>query len=276
MNYSLELSSSIGLRELIELERRKQQRSLSTDLSLGGDIFSCPRLLVGYGFAHDHDVVIIAGDICAGMVNGVRWLVDNGLNEQPVIYVAGNHEFYGLDRYDELEAGRDEAARHKNIHVLERGTVTIQGVRFVGVTLWTDYRLFGKAPTAMAVAAQALSDHKHIRNGDRLWSPADCAAEHVGSQEFIREELELDPCVVVTHHTPSLKSAAPKYRGDILRAAFGSDLEELASEATLWVHGHMHSAVDYRIGGCRVVANPRGYVGQEEDAGFRAGMVVEV
>jgi len=57
----------------------------------------------------DHDVVVVAGDICAGLVNGVRWLVDNGLNEQPVVYVGGNHEFYGHDRYEELEAGRDEA-----------------------------------------------------------------------------------------------------------------------------------------------------------------------
>jgi len=224
----------------------------------------------------DHDVVVVAGDICAGLVNGVRWLVDNGLNEQPVVYVGGNHEFYGHDRYEELEAGRDEAAKHKNIHILERRIVTIQGVRFVGATLWTDYRLFGNAPSAMALAAQALNDHKHIRNGNRHWSPADCAAEHVGSQDFIREELELGPCVVVTHHAPSLKSAAPQYQGDLLTAAFGSDLEELASRATLWVHGHMHSPANYVLGRCRVVANPRGYVGRREDVGFKVGMVVEV
>ena len=65
----------------------------------------------------DHDVVVVAGDICQGLAEGVRFIVSQKLNAKPVIYVGGNHEFYGHDRHEELANGRAEAARHPNIHL---------------------------------------------------------------------------------------------------------------------------------------------------------------
>jgi len=38
------------------------------------------------------------------------------------------------------------------------------------------------------------------------------------------------------------------------------------AQIRLWTHGHTHEDFDYEIGTCRVVCNPRGYVGHEPRA----------
>jgi predicted phosphodiesterase len=229
----------------------------------------------------EHDAVIIAGDICQGIAEGVRFLVDSGLNAKPVLYVAGNHEFYGRDRHAELAAGRLAASAAANVYLLERDSVEIDGVEILGCTLWTDYRYAGaeNQPEAMRYAAQRLNDHRYIANGPRRWSPQDCLDEHMASRAWLAKRLRRrsrQRRVVVTHHAPSRLSVQPQYQDDLLTAAFASDLDELVGKATLWVHGHLHAPSDYVLNGCRVVANPRGYVGIREDRAFDPALVVEV
>jgi Icc-related predicted phosphoesterase len=147
--------------------------------------------------------------------------------------------------------------------------------------LWTDYKYAGvrEQARAMHLAAQRLNDHRMITNGQRVWTPQDALEEHEASRDWLAEQLAQAgnwPKVVVTHHAPSRMSVQPSYRDDLLTAAFASNLDELIANATLWVHGHMHAPADYRLGACRVVANPRGYVGIREDRAFNPELVVEV
>jgi Icc-related predicted phosphoesterase len=229
----------------------------------------------------EHDAVVIAGDICHGIDEGIWFIAGEGLNTKPVLLVAGNHEFYGFDRHAELAAGRAEAARHPNIHLLECDSVVVGGVEFSGCTLWTDYKYAGVREQARAMhwASQRLNDHRLIRNGQRIWSPQDCLEEHEASRAWLAGVLArggAEHKVVVTHHAPSRQSVEPRYRDDLLTAAFASNLDDLVGRAALWVHGHMHAPADYVLGGCRVVANPRGYVGIKEDRAFNPALVVEV
>ena len=92
--------------------------------------------------ATDADVVVLAGDIGVGM-EGLRWAEDR-FPDKPVIYVPGNHEFYHHDiaLIEELKA---QAPDH--IHVLNDDQVIIDGVRFLGSILWTDFALFGEGET---------------------------------------------------------------------------------------------------------------------------------
>jgi predicted phosphodiesterase len=228
-----------------------------------------------------HDAVIIAGDLCQGLANGVRFIAAEGLDGKPVIYVGGNHELYGHDRHTELARGREEAAKHPNIHLLERDAMLVGGVQVLGCTLWTDYRYAGvqEQARAMHYAARRISDHRMISAGTGAWSPEQALAEHEASQAWLAQQLAPPascPRVVVTHHAPSRLSVQPRYREDLLTAAFASDLDDLVAKADLWVHGHLHAPADYRLGGCRVVANPRGYVGIKEDRAFDPALVVDI
>jgi len=228
-----------------------------------------------------HDIVIIAGDICQGLAEGVRFIASQRLNANPVVYVGGNHEFYGHDRYGELADGRAEAAKHPNIHLLERDSVLIDGFEFVGCTLWTDYRYAGVREQARAMhwAARRISDHRLISTGKGAWSPEQALEEHKASRTWLSGQLAQSaphPKIVITHHAPSRQSVQPRYRGDLLTAAFASDLDTLVAKANLWVHGHLHAPADYRLGNCRVVANPRGYVGIKEDREFDPTFTVDL
>ena len=229
----------------------------------------------------EHDAVIIAGDICQGIGEGVRFIAAAALNAKPVLYVAGNHEFYERDRHAELAAGRVAAAAVPNVHLLECDSVIIDGVQFLGCTLWTDYQYAGaeNQPEAMRYAAQRLNDHRYIANGPRRWAPQDCLDEHMASRAWLAMRLRRRSRhrrVVVTHHAPSRRSVQPQYQDDLLTAAFASDLDDLVGKAALWVHGHIHAPSDYVLNGCRVVGNPRGYVGIREDKAFNPALVVEV
>jgi predicted phosphodiesterase len=229
----------------------------------------------------EHDAVVIAGDICHGLDEAVWFIAGEKLNAKPVVLVAGNHEFYGFDRHAELKTGRAEAAKFLNIHLLERDAVEICGVTFLGCTLWTDYRYAGvrEQARAMYLAAQRLNDHRLITNGRGVWTPQDALEEHEASRAWLGRQLDragAATTVVVTHHAPSPGSVHERYREDLLTAAFTSDLGDLIGRARLWIHGHMHAPADYVQDGCRVLANPRGYVGIKEDSAFNAGLVVEV
>jgi predicted phosphodiesterase len=230
-----------------------------------------------------HDIVVIAGDIREQMSKSVRWIANNGFSK-PVIYVAGNHDFYRTARDSELEEAMAEAARYQNLFLLQDSHIDIGGVRFIGATLWTDYRLDGEdwREMAMHAAREMMNDHRLIRlasAGYRPWLPNDCAAEHETSVAYIKAMLDL-PCelakVVVTHHAPSKRSIGSEHIGSALNPAFASNLEHLVDLTDLWVHGHVHNRCDYTIGDSRVVCNPRGYPTIGEWSGFDPSFVVEI
>lgn len=226
----------------------------------------------------DHDVVIIAGDICEGLKRGVKWIAEQGLNAKPVIYVPGNHEYYGFDLDSERAAGKAAAAEFRNIHVLDRDAIEVDGVLFLGATLWTDYGLFGEdaVTAAQSKAEQTMSDHRLILRDGYCWTAADAREEHLTSRRWLEAQLEeyAASSVVVTHTAPSLKSIAPRYQHELVTAAFASNLDDLiVRDPRLWVHGHTHVGCDYRHGSCRVVNNPRGYASAGEDESFDPSLI---
>lgn len=223
------------------------------------------------------DVVVLAGDIGTGTA-GLHWAAQ-AFGATPVVYVAGNHEYYGHE-FATLRERLRKTARELGIHFLENSSVVLDGVRFLGATLWTDFQVFGPAEEwfAMHAAREGMSDCRVIRDGDTSFGPTRMAALHEASRGWLERELRSGfsgPTVVVTHHLPSLRSVAPRFARSLLTAAFASRRDDLVAQADLWVHGHTHDACDYRLGRCRVVCNPRGYPG-ERPGGFEAAKVVTV
>lgn len=230
------------------------------------------------------DAVLCAGDICQGLPEAFAYLRAFIPWPTPIITVAGNHSFYHRDHGREIERGR-LAAREHGITFLEDDAAVIGGVRFLGATLWTDYALYGAAARvdAMRLAYRDMNDHRFIAvNGQHLSSfhPSHALDLHSDSVAFLRGAMAAPfdgPTVVLTHHIPHLGGVAEQYRGDLLNAAFASDLAWLIAEGrpAAWCFGHTHTSFDFTEGDTRLICNPHGY-GRENAAGFDPGCVVEV
>ena len=221
------------------------------------------------------DVVVLAGDIANGTA-GIEW--GRRAFDLPVIYIPGNHEPYDRDYAATQEALR-AAARETGIELLECREAVIEGVRFLGCSLWTDYTLAPEpARAAVIEAARGINpDYKAILQGERKFAPEDAMAlcrEHRAWLGAALERPFAGRTVVVTHFAPHPGSIAPAYATHPANPGFVVDLAAMMGTAALWIHGHTHTFFDYRVAGTRVVCNPRGY--PKEATGFRADFVVEI
>lgn len=226
----------------------------------------------------DADVVILAGDTDLN-IKGVTWAKETFL-DKPVIFVPGNHEYYG-EEYQELRVKMQEVAAGSNVHVLDGDKYEQDGVVFLGATLWTDFSLLNNRLLAMLAAQSGVNDFKRIRMvpAHKRFLPEEAIRSHFREKDWLEKELQAAAgrkIVVVTHHLPSIVSVPERYRHDIVSAAFASNLDNLVAQsgAVLWVHGHTHTACDYMLGETRVLCNPRGY--PHESSGFKFDLTVEI
>jgi predicted phosphodiesterase len=225
------------------------------------------------------DVVVLAGDVHVG-TKGLAWCRE-WFPETPVIYVPGNHEYYGFAIPGLTEKLRQEAAGSQ-VFILDDETIKIGRVTFLGTTLWTDFRLLGDPLMSSREAGEVMNDYRRIRVNPsyRRLRPADTLTRHQQSRRWLMIQLtERAPrsIVVVTHHAPSARSLGNHESLDLVSAAFASRLDDLVvqSRAALWVHGHIHQAADYVLGNTRVMCNPRGYP-DEPVPEFDPSLVVEI
>lgn len=204
------------------------------------------------------DVVVLAGDIHSHL-EGLHWARETFADSE-IVYVAGNHEFYSSEMTDLTQAMRN-IARALEIHFLENDEARIGPARFLGATLWTDFQLYGADGYAPAheLALQSMPDFSCIDWFGGDFTPEQSIALHQASRDWLAEQLARPhdgPTLVVSHHAPSALSIPPQFVGNPLSPAFASNLDELVAQADYWLHGHVHDALDYRIGRARVLANP--------------------
>jgi predicted phosphodiesterase len=209
--------------------------------------------------AHGADLLVLAGDIGNG-TQAIDFFEDWPV---PVLVLAGNHEFYGHS-IEQMRIDLRKAASGTPITFMDNDSVDFGGVRFLGTTLWTDYRLeLNRTQRQLMEKAElSINDHNRIFSQEGRFTPAMALAEHERSRAWLDRELDRSyngKTVVITHHGPHPLSVHPRYAGDPVNAAFVSDLSELLPKADVWLHGHVHDSFDYRVGECRVVANPLGY-----------------
>lgn len=247
-----------------------------SDLHLGFSGFDRPQ--------NDADLVVLAGDI-ARPREAVAWALGF---DKPVLYVLGNHEFYG-GSIDGVAGEFQRLCAGTRIQVLDNSAVIIDGVRFLGTTLWTDFELFGDEEMKMALMAEAqrmMRDFSRIRLREAeqaLFTPRDSIELFRRHSTWLDEMLARPhegPTVVITHHAPSRRSIHPRFSDSLLNACFVSDAEHLlgANRVRLWIHGHTHDSFNYLVRGTRVVCNPRGYAkdGVNENPLFDPNLMIDV
>jgi predicted phosphodiesterase len=229
----------------------------------------------------DADALILAGDIAAGTDGVERARAWAG--GRPVVYVAGNHEFYGRATPGLIDELR-RAAAGSSVHVLENDEVSLDGVRFLGCTLWSDFDFDGpeRRSQSMRVCDRLVNDYKQITFGPtrRRLTAHDTRTLHLASRRWLTARLARPhdgPTVIVTHHAPLIQTRPPLPALRALAGAFASDLTDLmgAQQVALWVFGHTHRVTDLELRGTRILSNPFGYPNQPA-AGFDPARVVEV
>ena len=223
-------------------------------------------------------VLVLPGDMHVGTRHHARLqpLIErHGIR---IVEVPGNRSFYGgcLDATRlEMRAGAAAAG----IDLLDDSDVVIDGVRFVGGTLWTDQLVEGDGveppsePAAVAEQPERVKMFHEIRVGGRRCTPQDFLDRHVATVAYLDRALgdgshPPESTVVVTHHGCTPHSIHRKYGRPPVNGSYASDLRWLIAKhrPALWLHGHSHASMDYRIGATRVVTNPHGYTPQENPA----------
>jgi len=237
-------------------------------------------------------ILILAGD--CGLFKHIAYA--DFINEvapsfRKVVMVAGNHEYYAGKFPTEKDKFLERISGCDNVHILQDDAIDIDGVLFVGGTLWTSFR--NGNPLVMMDAEAHMNDYSRIRmakNGYRRLKALDVLEQHTATRNFIFDTLEkekdnYDKIVVVTHHAPSCKSIASEYVGDRMNDMYVNNFEYWVQNIgpMYWFHGHIHNSMDYMLGDTRVICNPRGYVFRNkngepvtENMSFNPTMTLEV
>lgn len=250
---------------------------------------------------HDHETtLILAGDLDTNgrvLRKGGRWFPEGtekfvAVKEwsrrfKYVIIVLGNHDYYGgcitdLPRKFKLDLKK---LGYDNVFLLQNDVVVLDGVKFIGATLWTDYN--NRNMTTMAQLEGTIpddtgqytfmTDFKKIKfnTSRKIRSASTFYIEHVKSRAFIKTESNKPfdgTVVVVTHHAPTMQSIDPRYRLKYHdNGGYASDMTQLIKDCPqikLWFHGHIHHSFDYMFEQCRIICNPFGYHGIEVNHHF--------
>jgi len=224
-------------------------------------------------------VLILAGDI-GNKYSAVDWIKNLSPRFRHIIYVLGNHDYWGGHLQELPGKLREKFSDFPNIHFLERDVVILDGVRFLGTTLWTDFDR--EDPLSLYNFCRFMRDCDKIRTGAyRRIQSEDILQEFKRSKHFLEENLRVSfdgKTVVVTHHGPSDMSVHQKYNHASGNEYYVSDLTDLifGYEPEYWIHGHTHERIDYSLGKTRVIVNPFGYYNYEENAAFEPELRIEI
>ena len=191
-----------------------------------------------------------------------------------VVMVMGNHEHYHGDYSKSADLIRKTFADWPRFILLDKESLDIDGHVIFGGTLWTDMNK--EDHLTMHQVKSMMNDYRIIANtadGKSVFQPEDSVEDHYEFRRRLDAVIEANPgksIVVVGHHAPSKASTHPRYQDEyIINGAYSSDLSEYILDRPMikvWTHGHTHHVFDYMIGECRVVCNPRGYIGHEQRA----------
>lgn len=233
----------------------------------------------------DADVLVLAGDLATAKHEGRFERLLREAGDIPTVVIHGNHEFYN-DRMEDAKARRiATCSRFPNVHLLDDSWTIINGIQFIGTTLWSDFALpftqgqrrVSDPVNAMRIAAAGITDFHVIGCQGRLFAPADAATFHQQARQVIKARAQAaGATVVVSHFLPSERSVDPQFATSSLNPYFASNCEDLmGGNVRAWLHGHTHASCSYHVNGTEVACNPRGYT-KVENRQFNSQAYIDV
>lgn len=260
---------------------------LMSDLHL--EFFDRPRPMVAeqptwVPPAHPLDkdtVLLLAGDIHVG-TKAWPWIKDRCEQYKEVIYILGNHEFYGQKYNKTIDAWREIAENPEYIETFtflhnDHYTNFDDGFRIFGATLWTEVN----DPHMQWAGRQYMTDYNVITNdrgGYRKLMVQDTNVYHretlIHLEKFLSKPFD-GKTIVMTHHLPHELCVHKHFENSPLNDYFRTDLDWVFKKYDIdyWVHGHTHNNVDVHVGKTRILCNPRGYHGIELNRDFDEDLV---
>lgn len=204
--------------------------------------------------------------------------------DKKVLFIAGNHTHYNYNNLcDNQEELKNIFSHSNNVTYLQDDDIVFGDYVFIGCTLWTDYSLYKTPNLSKRVARQSMNDFNRIKfDEDSHLTPEICQTLFNISLKNLHNRLMKfkgnKKAIVITHHTPSIKSCLPKYVNDQLSASFCTDLEKFMIEhkVHLWIHGHVHNTAGYAIENSYVCCNPLGYINYGESSGFINNLIIDI
>jgi predicted phosphohydrolase len=240
----------------------------------------------------DAEVMVLAGDIIA-MQNGAKKLyhLENLIKHLsiPVVYVTGNHEYYGFGRVKDINAAiKGLEAKYPHFHFLDNEVWVFNDVEFIGSTLWSNFDLAQNKILFCHNVELAISDFSQILSANvgridsrEMIALSNEARQFIDKAVRVRNKLKK---VVVTHFAPTISSIHERYEGNLLNPYFICDCEQLMPGVHTWIHGHVHNSFDYMLTRVRsghtvinthIVCNPRGY-DRENKSSFESQKIIVV
>ncbi len=244
------------------------QIEIVSDIHLTHDEDHGTDFLTGLIPAEGTQLLVVAGDVGEfhWWLRAKQYLDILCANYPHVLYVAGNHDYYGTSFREGDVRFRELDELNENFHFIEQEIFTLDGKTFAGCSLWF------KEDAKSFMYERWMNDFRMVHD----FKPA-VYDRNEESVEFLRHDVPKGTDVVVTHHMPSWRSVHKKYEGDACNRFFLCDIDDiiLDIQPKYWVHGHTHMPCQYDLGNTRVVCNLRGYPLERRDKPY-SPVIVEI
>jgi predicted phosphohydrolase len=221
-------------------------------------------------------ILALLGDIHVGK-EVVPYLDEMSKRFKYVIYILGNHEFYNNKFYDLKNQLLDKTFHIPNLHIIEDGTVILDGQKFVGCTLWSDME--GGREGSILNVGKGLNDYFRIMGTDgRRLTTKETINAHEYSIEYLKKYVDEDT-VVLTHHAPSIGLSDPQFKNSPIKGGFESDLMDLILETRpkYWLYGHTHfNKGESIIENTTLLSNQLGYIDMGEKLNYNPKLILDI
>ena len=239
------------------------------------DIFTHEEILSEVVTPDCEGILIVAGDLGVGieMVRRALYVLSTWFYQ--VIYVPGNHEYYGGSiKLVDIELKKIKLA---NVFIAtNKGKYT----KIIDDTLFIARPLWANIPShAEVTVGNVMNDFKYIQE---LTIDTCNKLYHKQANEIVDKVIDRHlPTrkIVVTHFGPAEETIHPIYgnfKENLINHYFNGNLGPVIKDFkdTTWVFGHTHSSVDVTIGTTRCVSNPYGYYRREVNPEFKKDFTI--